>query len=50
MDTVSYRPLTPADVAGFHGLLAQIDTETRYMMFEPGERPVRSRGGLGQGA
>ena len=35
---ITIRPATPDDAAAFLALRQQIDSETRFMMYEPGER------------
>ena len=37
---ITIRPATPDDAAAFLALRQQVDEETRFMMFEPGERQV----------
>ena len=36
------RPITSDDVENFYHIMCRLDEETEYMMYEPGERQLKS--------
>ena len=36
------RPITLDDVENFYHMMCRLDEETEYMMYEPGERQLKS--------
>ena len=38
MSGITIRPMGPEDAAGYRKMLLQLDEETDFMLYEPGER------------